>query len=103
MVDVLDVLQVVSPVLASLVSGYCVLLSQRAKKVETKLLQAYKDIRFYQEVEKVHIEMNVGREGLCNKKKVRGIVRKEFGIDNSGLAPSQVDRAIAKLKGLSVC
>ena len=97
-----ELLKVFSPILAALISGYCLLLSQRTKKLEVKLLQAYKDVRFYQAVESVHVEMEIGRSEVDNKKKVRAIVRKEIGLDNSGLAPSQIDRAIERIKGFSL-
>lgn len=96
--DFYEMFKALSPIMAACITGYCLLLVHRSKEMKVKLLKAYQDVRFYQAVEEVHVDMNVGRGEGDNKKKVRAVVRKEFNFQNSGLAPSQVERAIEKFK-----
>jgi hypothetical protein len=95
--DIFELFKAVSPILAAVITGYCVVLSNRSKDLNTKLLRAYKDVQFYQTVEDIHVQMNIGRGEKDNKRKVRAIVRSEFKYNNSGKAPSQVEREVYKL------
>jgi len=75
-------------VFAAIVAGGAVLFAAKRvvdrKKLRLALVQALKDIQFLTEVEKAHVEINIGSNEKCNKVMVRDIVRREKGIDISG-------------------
>jgi hypothetical protein len=94
----IELIKVTAPLVAAIISGACLLLVSRHKRMQEKLLLAYEDIQFFQSVEQVHVEMNIGRGESDNKRRVRGIVREEMLIDSSGITPSKVRRNIDKYK-----
>jgi len=76
-----------------------VLLSR--KSLRNRLAEAYRDLRVMQEVEQVHIDMEVGRVGISNQRKVRDIVAKEKGLRTSGNnSPAQVERKLERLSSV---
>ena len=92
----IELIKAASPLIAAVISGACLLLVSRHKRMQEKLLIAYQDIQFLQAVEKVHVEMNIGRGENDNQRRVRSIVRKEMLIESSGITPSKVRRNIDK-------
>ena len=93
----INLLKIIAPIIAAFISGWFVHQARGKKELSAKLLQAYQDIRFLQEVEKVHNELNIGRGESDKKVLARNIVRKETNFTYSGNAPSAVDKNIAKL------
>jgi len=91
---IIDFAKIASPILAAIISGFFVYLVSRHKKLKAKLLKSYLDIQFYQEVEKVHVEIAIGGHGKDTKLMVRNIVRKELKKDHSGVTPSSIQRKI---------
>ncbi len=76
-----------------------VVLSRR--KLRTRLIEAYQDLRVMQEIEKVHIDMEIGRSSTSNQRKVRDIVADEKGIRVSGNnSPAQVERKLERLSSI---
>ena len=94
----IEVLKVSAPIIAAFVGGVFMLLLHRHQKMRLMLLNAYQDIQFLQAVENVHVEMNIGRGGKSNKVFVRNLVRKEKGLNLSGIRPSQVERRIEQFQ-----
>jgi hypothetical protein len=92
----IELIKASSPLIAAIISGACLVLVSRHKRMQEKLLTAYQDIQFLQAVELVHVEMTIGRGESDNKNRVRSIVRNELDIHNSGITPSQVKRNIDK-------
>jgi len=99
-----SLIQATATIFGSLVALVGLLITTNAiwnrRKLKTSLLEAYQDLRVYQEVERVHVEMNIGRGETSNMNKVRNIVFEEKGIRTSGKnSPAQVERKIARLEG----
>lgn len=71
------------------------------KTLRIRLAEAYHDIRVMQEIEKVHVEMEVGRTGISNQRKIRDIVSREVGLRVSGNnSPAQVERKLERLNNI---
>ena len=101
MFDILfEAFKALIPVMTAIISGLFLILANRHKRIKLKLLDAYHDIKFLQFVEKIHVEMNIGRGDKDNKRLVRDIVRKEMGLNHSGISPSKVQQRIEQLKSI---
>lgn len=71
------------------------------KSLRLKLAEAYHDLRVMQEVERVHVEFEVGRNDKSNQRKVRDIVANELGLRVSGNnSPAQVERKLNRLSNI---
>ena len=92
--ELIELAKTISPVIAALVTGLFVWSSHRHQNIKKDLLEAYRNIQFLQAVENVHVEMNIGRENIDNKRKVRKIVRDDYGYEHSGITPAAVNRKI---------
>lgn len=89
-------------VIAALVTVLGLLVTSRVvlsrRVLRQKLMEAYQDMRVLQEVEQVHVEIEIGRSGVSNKRKVRDIVADEKGLRVSGNnSPAQLERKIERL------
>jgi len=93
----IKILTVMAPIIAAFITGWFVHNAKGKKEVNQKLLRAYQDIRFFQQLEKVHNELNIGRGESDKKVLARNIVRNEFGYTHSGDTPSMVEKRIARL------
>lgn len=95
------IIEASSIVLASIISGLAITLSARAilkkKVLRRRLISAYQDLLFLYEVEKVHIDMEIGRGESDNKIKVRNIVRTEKELVLSGKSKSEIQRGLSAL------
>lgn len=93
----ISILKIAAPIVAAFITGWFVHQAKGKKELTAKLLRAYQDIRFFQELEKVHNELNIGRGESDKKLLARNIVRKESGYCYSGDTPSVVEKKIARL------
>lgn len=95
-------IQAAGSVVAALLAFLAVLITSRVlldrKQLRRRLAQAYHDILVYQEIEKVHNEIEIGRTGKSNQRKIRDIVYKEKGLRVTGRnTPSAVQRKLYAL------
>lgn len=98
-------IQTAGTVVAALLALLAVLITSRIlldrKQLRRRLAQAYHDITVYQEVERVHVEIEIGRNGKSNQRKVRDIVFKEKGIRVTGRnTPAEVQRKLYALDNI---
>lgn len=95
--DWVNIIKAIAPIFSAIASIIIVLYMYRYKKIKKRLINAYQEIRFLQAVEKVHLEMNIGRGETSNKNKVRSIVREELKIANMGWTPSLIEKHLRRL------
>lgn len=79
---------------ALLFSAFAVFSKKRLRKM---LKTALNDLQYFQYLEKVHVEMEIGRTGKSNKLMARATVRDETGLIHSGMAMSAVKRKLQSL------
>lgn len=98
------IIQATGTIVGALIALTGLLITSKAilnrKTLKRHLLTAYNDLRVYQEVERVHVEMEIGRGNPSNLVRVRRLVSEEKGLRVSGTnAPSQVEQKVARLEG----
>lgn len=91
-------------VLAAILTGAALLLSAFAvyskKRLKRMLLTALNDLYYFQYLEKVHIEMEIGRRGKSNQLIARERVNKETGLTHSGMAMGAVKQKLRNLQSI---
>lgn len=88
-------------IIASIITGACLLLSAKAvfskKQLRRKLVIALSDLAFFQAVEEIHVQMEIGREKPNNKVKVRKIAQAELEFTHSGRSLGEVKKQLQQL------